>query len=93
MSRDGHKERIPQTRLPEDWAPTETDRELLYQDYRRTGITTSSEDPRLVSLVVAFMGRARRPAGGDASPTDCSAGGVTSEADRRDRGARNIRAS
>ena len=93
MSRDASKERIPQTRLPEDWAPTEADRELLYQDYRRTGISTGSEDPRLVSVVVAFMERARRPALGDTRPADCSVAEVTAEADQRDRRARNIRAS
>jgi hypothetical protein len=93
MSRDARKERIPQTRLPEDWAPREADRELLYQDYCRSGITPGSEDALLVSLVVAFMGRARRPALGDAGPTDCSVGEVTAEADQRDQRARNIRAS
>jgi len=93
MSRDPQNERIPQVRLREDWAPTEADRDLLYQDYRRTGIAPGSEDPRLVSLVVAFMGRARVPALGGAGPTDCTVAEVTAEAGQLDRRARNIRAS
>ena len=68
----------------------------MFGDGVRTkeGATPRSEHLRLVSLVVAFMGRAaRRPALGDGGPTDCSVGEVKAEADQHDRRTRNIRAS
>jgi hypothetical protein len=67
----------------------------MFGDGVRTkeGATPRSVHLRLVSVVVAFMGRARRPALGDAGPTDCCIGEVKTEADQRDRKAQNSRAS